>query len=39
MVRKRELRIVVGTVYPLDSVDEAVAASLAGSPGRVLVTP
>jgi S-(hydroxymethyl)glutathione dehydrogenase/alcohol dehydrogenase len=34
-----DLASLVGPVYPLDSVDDAVAASLAGSPGRVLVTP
>jgi S-(hydroxymethyl)glutathione dehydrogenase/alcohol dehydrogenase len=34
-----DLASLVGPVYPLDSVDEAVRASLAGSPGRVLVTP
>jgi hypothetical protein len=26
-------------VYPLDRVNEAIEASLAGSPGRVLVEP
>ena len=34
-----DLASLVGPVYPLDAVDEAVAASLAGSPGRVLVVP
>jgi S-(hydroxymethyl)glutathione dehydrogenase/alcohol dehydrogenase len=34
-----DLTSLVGPVYPLDAVDEAVRASLAGSPGRVLVTP
>jgi hypothetical protein len=29
----------VGPVYPLDSIDEAVRASLAGPQGRVIVTP
>jgi S-(hydroxymethyl)glutathione dehydrogenase/alcohol dehydrogenase len=34
-----ELASLVGPRFPLDGVNEAVAASLAGSPGRVLVTP
>lgn len=34
-----DLASLVGPVYPLDAVDDAVRASLAGSPGRVLVTP
>ena len=34
-----ELSSLVGPVYSLDDVDEAVNASLAGSAGRVLVTP
>jgi Zn-dependent alcohol dehydrogenase len=34
-----DLGSLVGPVYPLDAIDEAVRASLAGSPGRVLVTP
>ena len=34
-----DLASLVGPSYPLDAVNEAVAASLAGSPGRVLVTP
>ncbi len=29
----------LGPTFPLDDVNDAVAASLAGSPGRVLVTP
>ena len=29
----------LGPSYPLDQVNEAFDASLAGSPGRVLVTP
>ena len=33
-----ELASLVGPTYPLDEIDAAVAASLAGSPGRVLVT-
>src|SRR5262249_4519570 len=34
-----DLATLVGPVYPLDAVDEAVAASLGGAPGRVLVAP
>ncbi len=34
-----ELASLVGPAYPLDAVNEAVEASLAGAPGRVLVTP
>ena len=34
-----DLASLVGPSYSLDEVDEAVEASLAGSPGRVLVTP
>lgn len=34
-----ELASLVGPSYPLEEVNEAVEASLAGSPGRVLVTP
>ena len=34
-----ELASLVGPVYPLDRVDDAVAATLAGSPGRVLIEP
>ena len=34
-----DLASLVGPTYPLDAVDEAVEASLAGSAGRVLVTP
>jgi S-(hydroxymethyl)glutathione dehydrogenase/alcohol dehydrogenase len=34
-----ELRSLVGPIYSLDDVDEAVQASMAGSAGRVLVTP
>ena len=34
-----DLASLVGPSYPLDEVNEAVEASLAGSPGRVLVTP
>ena len=34
-----ELASLVGPTYALDEIDAAVAASLAGSPGRVLVTP
>ena len=34
-----ELASLVGPTYPLDEIDAAVAVSLAGSPGRVLVTP
>ncbi|MDQ3874202.1 MAG: alcohol dehydrogenase catalytic domain-containing protein [Actinomycetota bacterium] len=33
------LEPLVGPRYPLDSVNDAIEASLAGSPGRVLVTP
>ncbi len=40
-VRRGELELgsLVGPVYALDDVDEAVRASLAGAAGRVLVTP
>ncbi len=34
-----DLASLVGPSYPLDEVNEAVEASLAGSPGRVLVRP
>ena len=34
-----KLRELLGPSYPLDQVNEAFDASLAGSPGRVLVTP
>lgn len=34
-----ELAALVGPSYPLERVNEAFAASLAGSPGRVVVTP
>jgi S-(hydroxymethyl)glutathione dehydrogenase/alcohol dehydrogenase len=34
-----DLAGLVGPIYPLDAVNDAVAASLAGSPGRVLVAP
>lgn len=34
-----ELEPLLGPSYALDDVNDAVAASLAGSPGRVLVTP
>jgi S-(hydroxymethyl)glutathione dehydrogenase/alcohol dehydrogenase len=34
-----QLEALVGPVYPLDRVNEAIEASLAGSPGRVLVEP
>jgi S-(hydroxymethyl)glutathione dehydrogenase/alcohol dehydrogenase len=34
-----DLERMLGPRYPLDEVNEAIAASLAGSPGRVLVTP
>jgi S-(hydroxymethyl)glutathione dehydrogenase/alcohol dehydrogenase len=34
-----ELASLLGDAYPLDRVDEAVQASLAGASGRVLVTP
>jgi S-(hydroxymethyl)glutathione dehydrogenase/alcohol dehydrogenase len=34
-----ELASLVGPRYPLDRVNDAVEASLAGAPGRVLVTP
>jgi S-(hydroxymethyl)glutathione dehydrogenase/alcohol dehydrogenase len=34
-----ELASLIGPVYPLDEIDAAVQASLAGSAGRVLVTP
>jgi S-(hydroxymethyl)glutathione dehydrogenase / alcohol dehydrogenase len=34
-----ELASLVGPRFPLDEVNEAVEASLAGAPGRVLVTP
>jgi Zn-dependent alcohol dehydrogenase len=29
----------VGPVFPLERVDEAIRAALAGEPGRVIVTP
>jgi Zn-dependent alcohol dehydrogenase len=40
-VRSRALQLepVLGPVFPLDEVNEAVDASLAGSPGRVVVVP
>jgi len=34
-----DLRSLLGPTFPLDQVNEAVEASLAGSPGRVVVTP
>ena len=34
-----ELRSLLGPSYPLAQADEAFRASLAGSPGRVIVTP
>jgi len=34
-----DLASLVGPVYPLDAVDEAVRVSISGSPGRVLVMP
>ena len=34
-----ELESLLGPSYPLEDVNEAIAASLGGSPGRVLVTP
>ena len=34
-----DLRPLLGPTYPLDQVNEAVEASLGGSPGRVVVTP
>ena len=34
-----DLASLVGPTYPLEQVNEAIAASLAGSPGRVLVAP
>jgi S-(hydroxymethyl)glutathione dehydrogenase/alcohol dehydrogenase len=34
-----ELEPLVGPMFPLDDVNEAVDASLAGSPGRVVVLP
>ncbi len=34
-----DLRAQLGPTYPLERIDEAVEASLAGLPGRVLVTP
>jgi S-(hydroxymethyl)glutathione dehydrogenase/alcohol dehydrogenase len=34
-----ELKPLLGPRYPLEEVNEAIEASLAGSPGRVLVTP
>ncbi len=37
--RRLDLASLVGPVYSLDAIDEAVAASIAGSPGRVLVAP
>jgi Zn-dependent alcohol dehydrogenase len=36
---KLQLEPLVGATYPLDEVNEAIEASLAGSPGRVLVLP
>ena len=41
LVRSGELELasLVGPTFPLEAVDEAVEASLAGAPGRVLVTP
>jgi hypothetical protein len=40
-VRTGALRLepLVGPKFPLDGVNEAIEASLAGSPGRVLVLP
>jgi S-(hydroxymethyl)glutathione dehydrogenase/alcohol dehydrogenase len=37
--RRLDLSSLIGPVYPLEAENEAVAASIAGSPGRVLVTP
>jgi hypothetical protein len=34
-----ELRSLLGPSYPLEAADAAFRASLAGSPGRVLVCP
>jgi Zn-dependent alcohol dehydrogenase len=34
-----KLRELLGPSYPLERVNEAFGASLAGSPGRVLVIP
>jgi hypothetical protein len=34
-----DLRSQLGPSFPLDQVNEAVEASLAGAPGRVLLTP
>jgi Zn-dependent alcohol dehydrogenase len=34
-----ELAPLIGPAYPLDEIEAAVQASLAGSAGRVLVTP
>ena len=34
-----ELASLLGTRYPLEEIDAAVAESLAGAPGRVLVIP
>jgi S-(hydroxymethyl)glutathione dehydrogenase/alcohol dehydrogenase len=34
-----ELAALLGQTYPLEQVNDAVEASLAGAPGRVLVTP
>ena len=34
-----DLRATLGPTFPLDRVNDAIAASLAGSPGRVLVMP
>ena len=34
-----DLESALGPAYPLDEVNEAIAAALGGSPGRVLVTP
>ncbi len=41
LVRSGELKLadLVGPSFPLDQADEAFRASLAGEPGRVLVTP
>ena len=35
----KKLEPLVGPTFPLNDVNEAVNASLAGSPGRVLVLP
>jgi Zn-dependent alcohol dehydrogenase len=34
-----ELTSMLGPVFPLDDVNDAIEASLAGAPGRVLVAP